>query len=182
MRVSSRGKGGRLSSSREGNDGDNEPQGNGVDGIPKGFLRGGYARRAEDNQGACGEGMEELSNQNATCVGVNPGDQDAHGRHGGGEGEKEGEPISPVRRGGSQIIDDWDVPGSPEKAEENRRGESAFGVAHFRESVAHPTDFLEKAGDKTESDTNEKTVRGKNRGDECFHAGKDGNDQDGGNE
>jgi len=36
------------------------PEGGGVDGVPEGFLRGSNARRAEDDQGAGGKGVEEL--------------------------------------------------------------------------------------------------------------------------
>lgn len=155
---------------------DDEPQGSGVDGVPEGFLRGGYARRAEDDERARGAGVQELREQDTIRVGVKPGDQDAHGGQGGGEGKEKGEPVVAVGRGGSEVVDDGDVPSSPEQAEQDRRSQSAVPAAHFREREAHPTDFFEKAGDKTERDANQKPIGRKNRRDECFHGEQNGKD------
>jgi hypothetical protein len=91
---------------------DEEPHGSGVDGVPQGFLRAGDVRRAEDDEGAGGAGVEELGERDAVCVGIVPGAEDAHGAYGGGEGEKEKQPVGTVRRGCAQVIDDGDMPGA----------------------------------------------------------------------
>ena len=70
----------------------------------------------------------------------------------------------------------------PEQAEQDGRNQGVVHATHFREGVAHPTNFLEETRDKTESDTGEKTVGGKNRRDECFHEEKNGQNQDRRNE
>jgi len=126
--------------------------------------------------------VEELSEEDAVGVGVGPGDEDADGGHGGGEGEEEGEPIGGVGRGGAKVIDDGDVPGAPKQAEKDGGSEGVAGAAHFWEGVAHPADFLEESGDKTESNADEEAIGGEVGGDKSFHAVEDGEDQGGRNE
>src|SRR6266478_8709093 len=104
-----------------GDNSDDEPQGGGIDGVPQRLLRGSYTRRAEDDERARGAGVQKLGEQDAFRVGVNPRDQYAHGGQGGSEGEKKGKPVGGVGSGGSQVIDDGDVPSSPEQAEQDCR-------------------------------------------------------------
>lgn len=120
--------------------------------------------------------MEELGEQDAFCVDVGPGDEDAHGGHSGGESEKEGEPVGAVGRGGSQVVDDGDMPGAPEQAEQDGGSQGIAWAAHFWEGVAHPADFLEESGGKTKCDADEKAVGGKDWRDEGFHGEKNGQD------
>src|SRR5216684_6974684 len=69
-----------------------------MDGVPQRFLRGGNARRAENDEGARGTGVQELCEQDTFRLRVNPGDQYGHGGQRGGECKKNREPVVAVGR------------------------------------------------------------------------------------
>jgi hypothetical protein len=153
-----------------------DPKRGGVEGVPRGFLGGGDVGRAEDDEGAGGDGVEELGEENTICVGVGPGDEDADGGHGGGEGKKEGEPVGAVGGGGSEVVNDGDVPGAPEKAEKDGGSEGVAGAAHFWEGEAHPSDFFEEAGGEAERGADEKVVGGKDGRHESIYGDQNAQD------
>lgn len=162
----------------QGDDGDDEPEGGGVYGVPEGFLGGGYARRTEDDKGAGGAGVQKLSEHDAVGVVVDQGDEHPHGGHGSGERQEKREPVRAVGGGSAEVIDDGNVPGSPKQAEKDGGDESVGGAAHFAEGEAHPADFLEETGDEAEGDADEKAVGSKVGGNERFHRNKDRHDQE----
>src|SRR5260370_37961016 len=95
--------------------GGDEPQDGGVDRVPQRFLRGGYARRAENDERACGAGVKKVGKQEAFCVGVNPGNENAYGGHGGSEGKKKRETVGAVGSRRYPVNDNRGVPGAPEQ-------------------------------------------------------------------
>src|SRR5260370_1197022 len=60
------------------------------------------------------------------------------------EREKKWHPKDTVRSSGPQEVDNWQVPQAPQKPKLDARGQSVALGTHFRERVAHPSDFFQE--------------------------------------
>jgi len=65
--------------------------------------------------------MHELGQQYAVCIGVNPGDQDANGRHGCSKRNEKRKPGRPMRGGGPKVIGHRQMPNRPENTQYEAR-------------------------------------------------------------
>src|SRR6202795_3428135 len=97
-------------------DQDGDPERDSIECIPYYFLPGGYSGRAENDERTGGANVHELSYEYAFCVEVEPGDEHAHGGHGESERQEKREPVCTVRRSGSEVIDDRQVPQAPKQS------------------------------------------------------------------
>src|SRR5258707_2613089 len=169
-----------FSRAREGNDaaarqkGDEKPEGGSVGGIPQSFLGSGDARRTENDERARGAHMHKLAKEDAARIGIEPGDEHAHGGHRGSEGDEKRKPVRAVRGRRPQEIDNRQVPDAPQKTEQHGRGESRELLTHFRENETHPADLFEKAGGNSECDADKKRGWTVDRGDQRFQTQKNG--------
>jgi hypothetical protein len=107
--------------------------------------------------------MNELGEQDAAGLGIDPANQDTHRRHGGGEGEEEREPVHSVRRRAPQKIDHRDVPCGPQEPQHDSGSHRTLGPAQRGEREPGPTDLLEEAGSAPERETNPKAIGRENR-------------------
>ena len=96
--------------------------------------------------------MHELSDQDAFCIGVEPGDENAHGGHGESEGQEKWEPVCTVGRSGSEVIDHRQVPQAPEQSEQDTRAERIVLRRHFGKRECSPADLFQESSGDAEQD------------------------------
>src|ERR1700730_16504577 len=85
-----------------------------VDRVPQHLLPCRYTRRTENDEGSCGACMHQLGKQYTLRVGIDPSDQNSHGRHRCDKCEEITQPICAVWGCGTEVIDHRPVPDSPQ--------------------------------------------------------------------
>src|SRR4029077_3377263 len=121
-----------------------DPECGSVGEIPRGLLRGSHPERTEDNQRSGRTDVHQLRQQCALRVLINPANQHAHRGHSRRERKKKQGQVCSMRRCGAEEIDDGQVPGAPQQAEQDSSLERAQTGLHLRKGETGPADFLEE--------------------------------------